>query len=38
MILVIVMIILYIAFAFRKVSQPVNSFYYGLMAVVATYP
>ena len=35
MILVIVMIILYIAFAFRKVSQPVNSFYYGLMAVVA---
>jgi len=35
MILVIVMIVLYIAFAFRKVSQPVNSFYYGLMAVVA---
>ena len=35
MILVIVMIILYIALAFRKVSQPVNSFYYGLMAVVA---
>ena len=35
MILVIVMIILYIAFAFRKVSTPVNSFYYGLMAVVA---
>ena len=35
MILVIVMIILYIAFVFRKVSQPVNSFYYGLMAVVA---
>jgi len=34
-ILVIVMIVLYIAFAFRKVSQPVNSFYYGLMAVVA---
>ena len=34
MILVIVMIVLYIAFAFRKVSQPVNSFYYGLMAVV----
>ena len=29
------MIILYIAFAFRKVSNPVNSFYYGLMAVVA---
>ncbi len=35
MILVIVMIILYIAFAFRKVSTPVNSFYYGLMAVAA---
>lgn len=35
MILVIVMIILYIAFAFRKVSRPVNSFYYGLMAVAA---
>lgn len=35
MILVLVMIILYIAFAFRKVSQPVNSFYYGLMAVAA---
>jgi len=35
MILVIVMIILYIAFAFRKVSAPVNSFYYGLMAVAA---
>ena len=46
-ILVVVMIIFYIAFAFRKVSppaslreasragQPVNSFYYGLMAVVA---
>lgn len=34
-ILVVVMIILYIAFAFRKVSLPVNSFYYGLMAVVA---
>jgi preprotein translocase subunit SecF len=46
-ILVVVMIILYIAFAFRKVSppaslrealragQPINSFYYGLMAVVA---
>lgn len=35
MILVVVMIILYIAFAFRKVSKPVNSFYYGLMAVAA---
>lgn len=34
-ILVVVMIILYVAFAFRKVSKPVNSFYYGLMAVVA---
>mgnify|MGYP001608676180 CR=1 FL=1 len=34
-ILVVVMIILYIALAFRKVSKPVNSFYYGLMAVVA---
>lgn len=34
-IMVIVMIILYIAFAFRKVSQPVSSFKYGLMAVVA---
>ena len=35
MILVLIMIILYIAFAFRKVSNPINSFYYGLMAVVA---
>lgn len=35
MILVVAMIILYIAFAFRKVSRPVNSFYYGLMAIVA---
>lgn len=35
MIFVVAMIILYIAFVFRKVSQPVNSFYYGLMAVVA---
>lgn len=35
MILVVAMIILYIAFAFRKVSKPVNSFYYGLMAVAA---
>jgi len=33
--LVIIMIILYIAFAFRKVSRPVSSFKYGLMAVVA---
>ena len=35
MILVVIMIILYIAFAFRKVSRPISSFYYGLMAVVA---
>lgn len=34
-ILVIIMIILYIALAFRKVSRPINSFYYGLMAIVA---
>ncbi len=33
--LVIIMIILYIAFAFRKVSKPVSSFKFGLMAVVA---
>lgn len=33
--LVVLMIILYIAFAFRKVSRPVSSFKYGLMAVVA---
>lgn len=33
--LVAIMIILYIAFAFRKVSQPVSSFYFGLFAVVA---
>jgi preprotein translocase subunit SecF len=33
--LVIIMIILYIAFAFRKVSRPVSSFKYGLMAVAA---
>lgn len=35
MIIVVVVIILYIAFAFRKVSQPVSSFYFGLFAVVA---
>lgn len=35
MILVMIMIVLYIAFAFRKVSKPISSFYYGLMAVVA---
>jgi preprotein translocase subunit SecF len=34
-ILVVIMIILYIAFAFRKVSKPVSSFKYGLMAVTA---
>lgn len=34
-IFVIVMIILYIAFAFRKVSRPVSSFYYGFAAIVA---
>ncbi|MCX6731549.1 MAG: protein translocase subunit SecF [Candidatus Parcubacteria bacterium] len=34
-IIVIAMIILYIAFAFRKVSKPVSSFKYGLMAVAA---
>lgn len=33
--LVVIMIILYIAFAFRKVSKPVSSFKFGLMAVVA---
>jgi len=34
-VLVVIMIILYIAFAFRKVSKPVSSFKFGLMAVVA---
>jgi preprotein translocase subunit SecF len=34
-IIVAIVIILYVAFAFRKVSQPVSSFYYGLFAVVA---
>ncbi len=34
-VLVVVMIILYIAFAFRKVSRPVSSFKFGLMAIVA---
>ena len=33
--LVVVMIVLYIAFAFRKVSKPVSSFKFGLMAIVA---
>ncbi|MFH1863285.1 MAG: protein translocase subunit SecF [bacterium] len=34
-VLVVIMIILYIAFAFRKVSKPVSSFKFGLMAVIA---
>ena len=34
-VLVALMIILYIAFAFRKVSKPVSSFKYGLTAVIA---
>jgi preprotein translocase subunit SecF len=34
-VLVAIMIIFYITFAFRKVSKPVSSFKYGLMAVVA---
>jgi preprotein translocase subunit SecF len=33
--LVVVMIILYIAFAFRQVSRPVSSLKFGLMAIVA---
>ena len=33
--LAILMIVLYIAFAFRKVSKPVSSFKYGLIAIVA---
>lgn len=33
--MVLVMIIFYIAFAFRKVSRPVSSFKYGLAAVIA---
>lgn len=33
--LVILMIIFYIAFVFRKVSRPVSSFKFGLMAIVA---
>jgi len=36
-ILVLVAIILYIAFAFRKVSRPVSSWFYGLFAVVALF-
>jgi preprotein translocase subunit SecF len=34
-ILVIIMIILYIAFAFRQVSRPVSSFKFGFMAIIA---
>ncbi len=33
--LVVLMIIFYIAFVFRKVSRPVSSFKFGLMAIVA---
>ncbi len=36
-ILVLAAIILYIAFAFRKVSKPVSSWFYGLFAVVALF-
>ena len=36
-ILVLAAIILYIAFAFRKVSRPVSSWFYGLFAVVALF-
>lgn len=35
LILVVVMIILYVAFAFRKVSRPVESWKYGVVAIVA---
>jgi len=34
-VLVVMMIILYIAFVFRKAGRPVSSFKYGLMAIVA---
>jgi preprotein translocase subunit SecF len=34
-VLVLIAIILFIAFAFRKVSQPVNSWKYGLIAILA---
>lgn len=36
-ILVLVAIILYIAFAFRKVSRPVSSWFYGLAAIIALF-
>src|SRR3990167_7192136 len=35
--LVLAAIILYIAFAFRKVSKPVSSWFYGLAAVIALF-
>jgi preprotein translocase subunit SecF len=35
LVLVLVAIILFIAFAFRKVSQPVNSWKYGIIAIIA---
>lgn len=37
MILVLTAIILYVAFAFRKVSRPVSSWFYGIFAVVALF-
>ena len=37
MILVLVAIIIYIAFAFRKVSEPVSSWMYGLFAIAALF-
>src|SRR3989338_6015612 len=35
--LVLLAIVLYIAFAFRKVSKPVSSWFYGLFAVAALF-
>lgn len=35
--LVLLMIILYITWAFRQVSKPISSFYYGLAAIVALF-
>src|SRR3989338_704412 len=37
MALVLIAIILYIAFAFRKVSRPISSWFYGIFAVVALF-
>src|SRR3990167_3404848 len=37
MILVLIAIILYIAFSFRKVSLPVSSWFYGIFAVIALF-